>query len=238
MTSAARFSPCARAKQSRERGSQGHTEARRDRSHVLVAAPRDVDDDDRAVGQRRRDLGQRRDGVRALERAEDPLGARQQLEAGQRLVVGDRQVAARGRSPSGTRARARRRDSRARRRSSAPRRSGPRRRTARTSARRAARRRARAPASPRGGRCRCRRPPPRRRRARPSRRGRRRETGPWRWSRRPRRRRSASGSRPSASWICARASRPITACSSRTSSRIRVRAGRPSRSRSGWCARW
>ena len=43
-----------------------------------------------SVGRHR---GQRGDGVGALERAEDPLGAGQQLEAADRLVVGDREVA-------------------------------------------------------------------------------------------------------------------------------------------------
>ena len=62
----------------------------------LSPRPETLTIDDRAVGQRRRDLVERGDGVRGLERAEDALGAREQLEAGQGLVVGDRQVGRRG----------------------------------------------------------------------------------------------------------------------------------------------
>ena len=165
------------------------------------------------------DLGQRRDRVGALERAQDALRPRQALEPRQRLGVGDRQVASRGRSPSGTRARGRRPGSRGRPRSSAPRRSARRRRTARRTARRAARRRR--PARQRrrvAAGVDARRRPPRRRRAPPAASG----TNAWN---RPDRVRAAAHARDQRVGQAAlrrpgsasRASRPITAWRSRTS---------------------
>ena len=89
----------------RERGAQARVTAlaprgARDRHHVLVAAARQADDDD-AVADRARDLVERGDRVRGLERAQDALGAREPLERGERLVVGARRgsVAAPGLLP-------------------------------------------------------------------------------------------------------------------------------------------
>ena len=126
----------------------------------------------------------------------------------ERLLVGRADVARRGRSRAGTRARARRPGSRARRRSSARPRSGRPRPRAPTSARRAARRRGRCRGSPRR--------PPRRRRARTSASSRKPANMPIAFEPPPTQAITASGRRPSASSTCARASRPITACSSRT----------------------
>ena len=87
----------------------------RDRCHVLVAAAREADDDDRAVADRRDDLVERGDRVRGLERAQDALGAREPLE---RRRAPRRRCATRTcarRCLASARARARRRDSRGRR---------------------------------------------------------------------------------------------------------------------------
>ena len=114
----------------------------------------------------------------------------------------------RGPCRGGKRAPARRRGSRGRPRSSARRRSGrPRRRAAR-SARRAGRRFGRCRGSPR-------RPPRRRRGGRPAS-SRKPANIPIAFEPPPTQAIAASGSRPSASRICSRASRPITAWSSRT----------------------
>ena len=64
------------------------------------------------------------DRVRGLERRDDPLERGEPREGGERLVVGDRDVARAAACRAGARARGRRRGSRGRRRSSAPRGSG------------------------------------------------------------------------------------------------------------------
>ena len=149
-----------------------------------------------------------RERVRRLERRDDPLGPRQPAERGERLLVGRADVL-------GAAGVAQERVLGADARVVEP--GGDRVRVGdlavlvgehATSARRGGRPAGRCRGSPR--------PPPRRRRAaRPRRRGSRR-TCRSRSSRRRRRRSPRPGSRPSAARICSRASRPITACSSRT----------------------
>ena len=90
--------------------------------------------------------------MRGLQRRDDPLQPRELGEGGQRLRVGDRDVAWRGRCRAGGRARGRRPGSRARPRPSAPRGSGPPRRRSPRRASRAGRRCGRRPARRRGGR--------------------------------------------------------------------------------------
>ena len=90
------------------------------------------------------------DGVRRLERREDALGARQQADPLERLLVGRAQVSRVDRRRTGPRAGARCRDSRARPRSSGPRSPGRPRPGGGRSASRAARPACRRPGPPRG----------------------------------------------------------------------------------------
>src|SRR5438067_1542894 len=66
--------------------------ALRDRVHVLVAAARQVDQDDLVFRQRRRQLDGVGDRVRGLERRDDALDAAAVVESGQRFLIGDRDV--------------------------------------------------------------------------------------------------------------------------------------------------
>ena len=83
---------------------------------VLVAPTRERDEHGRA--RRHRVAGFARepaDRVRRLERGHDAFGLREQLEAGERFVVGRGVVLGPARRPRASRARGRRRDSRGRR---------------------------------------------------------------------------------------------------------------------------
>src|SRR5438445_35215 len=59
---------------------------------VLVAASGQADERDRVAAERRGDLAEVGDGVRRLERRDDPLGPREEHEARERLRVGARDV--------------------------------------------------------------------------------------------------------------------------------------------------
>ena len=112
----------------------------RDVGHVLVATTGQADEHRGTGGDGAPRLAQHpRDGVRGLERRDDPLGAREALERVEHLVVGGRAGTPRARSRRGRRARARRPGSRGPPRSSAPRGSGRRRPAGAASASRAAR---------------------------------------------------------------------------------------------------
>ena len=109
---------------------------------VLVAAAGQVDQDRPASGPSsvRRATQRAGQGMRGLDRGDDALGAAQQLERRHRLVVRDRLVAGRARCRPGRSAPGRRPGSRGRPRWSATRWSGRRRPAAGRSGRRAARR--------------------------------------------------------------------------------------------------
>ncbi len=169
---------------------------------VLVAAPGEADDDHVAL-----QLGRSGERVGGLERGDDPLPSR---------PAGGRRRAPRRRSPPGTRrgpsraaghAPARRPGSRVRPRSSARRRSGRPRRRAERSARRGGCRSARAEARRPGRLDAVEADVPSSRKP---------ANIPIAFEPPPTQAIAASGSLLSASRICARASRPITACSSRT----------------------
>ena len=121
-----------RVRRGGRRPGRGHCEHL---GQVLVAAAAEADED-----QLRVELARARERVRRLERRDDPLGAREVAERGERLLVGRADVLGAAGVAQAARARGRRPDSRARPRSSARRRSGRPRRRAPTSARRGARR--------------------------------------------------------------------------------------------------
>ena len=146
-----------------------------------------------------------------------PSSLRAELEGVERLLVGRRDVFDAAGVAAARRARGRRRDSRARPRSSGPRGSGRRRpaadrcgcRAARPGGRRSSRRHGHS--RPRG-----RARPPRRRRSPRSASSRNGWNRPMAFEPPPMQATSVSGSRPSRSSICSRASRPITDWKSRT----------------------
>ena len=195
----------------------GSSQRLRHALHVLVAAPREVDQDDRAVGGTSRASRMRvGDRVRRLERRQDAFEPRQRLEALERLGVGDVRVLGAARGRAATRARGRRRRSRARPRSSASARCCPPRPAARTCACPAARRCCRRRSAPRAAPARSARRRPRRRSAARSRSSTKPSKMPIALLPPPTQATTTSGSRPACSSICRRASRPITDWNSRT----------------------
>src|SRR3546814_2110438 len=82
--------PCSLAliRGKRALASQIHPLARGDGVDILVAAARQVAQDDRALRHVARQLDGLGDGVAGLERGEDAFGLCQQVERGQSLVVG------------------------------------------------------------------------------------------------------------------------------------------------------
>ena len=137
-----------------------------------------------------------------------PSVSARRWNARERVVVGRGHVRRRGRSRAARRAPGRRRGSRARRRSSARRRSGRPRRRAPTSARRAG-----SPARPQPSDAAPAASTPISRTSASSTKP---AKAPIAFEPPPTHATTASGSRPSTASICSRASRPITACSSRT----------------------
>ena len=126
--------------------SQRHPECFGDRVEVLVTATGEIDQHRFVLRPLGRQLERVGDGVARFERRNDPLGPAEQLEAFERLVVGDRDVARAADVLAARRAPGRRRDSRGRPRSSASRSPGRTRPAGHTSASRAGRRRVRRPA--------------------------------------------------------------------------------------------
>jgi hypothetical protein len=194
----------------------------------LSPAAREVDQHDLA-GQRGpvpADPGQ---GVGRLERRDDALGAGEEGEGVEHLGVGRPPRSGPGRCRRGGRARARCPGSRGRPRSSGPRAPGRARPGAGSSSIRAPRR---APPGPPRRHRRARRPPapPRCSSAKP-------EKMPMAFEPPPTQAVTTSGSRPSSSRHCSRASSPMTRCSSRT---IHGYGCGPMTepSSSGWTPRW
>src|SRR5438874_2713660 len=71
---------------------QLHSQRLGHRVHVLVAASRQIDQDNLVGGQASRDLGRLPDSVGGLESWNDSFGLAQEAKPGQRLVVGDADI--------------------------------------------------------------------------------------------------------------------------------------------------